>query len=134
MKVRRKSNLVDTRRVPVYEEYDDIMVYLKDCIDVADWAGGVSHMMNSEGDETENHMLFNMENGPVKAYPGNWLVKTSLNQISVFYSTEGFWEAHDLQDDWFWKVSDKWAQRILPWLFAVSLTVATIGLVTAMVS
>lgn len=57
---------------------DDLSVpaYLLECMELAKWCGGTSHMM---GDQATDHILIPGHRGShVSANPGDWIVKDSL--------------------------------------------------------
>jgi hypothetical protein len=71
---RKKPVVIEARSVPVYAEAGDISAYLDKCTSLAEWCGGISHMMHSPGDEGHDHILISTLEGDMEARPGDWII------------------------------------------------------------
>jgi L-alanine-DL-glutamate epimerase-like enolase superfamily enzyme len=83
----RRKAVIEARRVPVYDEVStdvldtksNVVGYVKECIAIAEWCGGTSHMLHSEGDAGHVHIAVPVHTATgqwtVNALPGEWIVK-----------------------------------------------------------
>jgi hypothetical protein len=74
---RKKPVEIEAERVPVYEEWESTTAYLDRCLELADWCGGVSHMMINEedGHGIPNHIAIETLEGTMQARPGDFIIK-----------------------------------------------------------
>lgn len=84
---RKKPVEVEARRLPVWDddegavEEGDVAAYLNECLDVAEWCGGESHMMLEEHERYEGapvagpHLVIPTLEGPHIASPGDWIIQ-----------------------------------------------------------
>jgi hypothetical protein len=86
-KFRKKPVEIEARQVPVYGKFgqapDEIEQYLTESIGLAEWCGGISHMMladdeisPAEGiDVIGPHIVITTLEGPHAALPGDWIIQ-----------------------------------------------------------
>lgn len=82
MKYIKKPVEIEARRLPTHADREDYknfeyptIEYLDECIDLADWCGGVSHMMHEDSERHLDHILIPTLEGNMKAYPGDYIIK-----------------------------------------------------------
>lgn len=74
---RKKPVEVVARLVPeVYSNGDDrgIMEYVSDCVELAEWCGGISQMMEPPEGTTFGIYIPTLE-GEMRADPGDWIIQ-----------------------------------------------------------
>lgn len=86
-KYRKKPVVIEAERVPElptspFEAKGGYAVsaYVDKCVAIAEWCGGVSHMMRNEEDfpsdpDYVNHILISTLEGDMKALPGDYIIK-----------------------------------------------------------
>ena len=78
---RKKPVVIEARQVPTWPEppyivgNNDIGKYVDECVALAEWCGGRSYMMHSDGDEGHDHILIPTLEGDMEARPGDWIIK-----------------------------------------------------------
>lgn len=84
---RKKPVVIEAERVPEFPHPPfeatggcAVSKYVEKCIALAEWCGGVSHMMRNEEDfpndpDYVNHILISTLEGDMKALPGDWIIK-----------------------------------------------------------
>lgn len=82
-KYRKKPVVIEAEQAPLHPEAgdaDSIVDYVERCIALAEWCGGVSHMMRNEEDRPDdpeyvNHILISTLEGDMKALPGDYIIR-----------------------------------------------------------
>ena len=82
-KFRKKPVVIEARQLPVYDDGADIRVYLDESIALAEWCGGIGHMMLADDepspqegvDVTGPHIVIQTLEGPHAALPGDWIIQ-----------------------------------------------------------
>lgn len=87
---RRRPDHVEAVQVPLYE--GETVYYLEQCIAIADWCGGGSHMMNA--DDVDNHITVPGPDGPHRARPLDFVIRKS-NGNFLCLSPEDFFAAYE---------------------------------------
>lgn len=81
---RKKPVEIEARQVPVFDDDESaITQYVDQCVALAEWCGGISHMMldadeasPADGiDVTGPHIVITTLEGPHAAMPGDWIIK-----------------------------------------------------------
>ena len=82
MKYRKKPVEIEARQVPKHSDRDDYenfkyptIEYVDECCDLAEWCGGISHMMHDEKEKHLDHILIPTLEGDMKASPGDYIIK-----------------------------------------------------------
>lgn len=77
MKYRKKPVVIEARQVPTEKDADaDIVKYLEDCIDLAEWCGGKSFMMGGYFEDDDDYRIeIPTLEGVMKASPGDFIIK-----------------------------------------------------------
>lgn len=70
---RKKPVEIEAKQVPRYSLGISTLRYVDRCIALAEWCGGISHMMNEN--EHDNHILIPTLEGDMKALPGDYIIK-----------------------------------------------------------
>ena len=107
MKYRKKPVEIEARRVPdLYEEGDtrSIVDYVHECVDLATWCGGVSHMMDLPEGVPQYGIYIPTLEGTMCASPGDWIIKGVQGEFypvkgTVFTGTYESVEANDEAHD-----------------------------------
>ncbi|MFD3835338.1 hypothetical protein ACFWWC_03650 [Streptomyces sp. NPDC058642] len=78
-KFRKKPVEIEARRVPTYPQprgrETSIAAYVNECVALAEWCGGRSHMMNDADSGIEDHILIHTPEGDMRALPGDWVIR-----------------------------------------------------------
>lgn len=76
----KKPVVIEAKRVPEVIEFnepafiDSVTNYVNECVDLAEWCGGISHMMDPpEG--YEHGIYIRTIEGTMRADPGDWIIK-----------------------------------------------------------
>lgn len=72
---RKKPVEIEARPVPEEGSPDSVVEYLDACLALADWCGGVSHMMLDVGHGEGPHIAISTLEGVMRATPGDWILK-----------------------------------------------------------
>lgn len=79
MKYRKKPVVIEAREVPRYPQprgmETSIVAYVDECVALAEWCGGRSHMMNAPDSEIGDHILIPTLEGDMRALPGDFIIK-----------------------------------------------------------
>lgn len=71
---RKKPVIIEARRVPIGEDHPHIVDFVNECVALAEWCDGVSHMMDPHPDTLPGIHIETLE-GTMVASPGDWIIK-----------------------------------------------------------
>lgn len=73
-KYRKKPVEIEAFPVPIWEDYESSVEFVEDCIALAEWCGGSSHMMDPPEGVQEGIHISTLE-GVMVASPGDYIIK-----------------------------------------------------------
>jgi hypothetical protein len=71
---RKKPVVIEAVQVPTYDP-ENVVVFVDECIALADWCGGVSRMMNEDDEHGGPHIDIETMEGTMRADSGDWIIR-----------------------------------------------------------
>src|SRR5688500_9265912 len=71
---RKKPVVIEARHVPIWDDRLNAVDFVGECIALADWRGGTSHMMEPPKGNAGGIHIATLE-GAMVASPGDWIIR-----------------------------------------------------------